>query len=95
MTNKNRRALIDELYDTGSSLERVTNLLLEDEVKGRAFYTVKDEQMAYDANIGFMIWNGEIQGTLNNMINLLSKNKRVCLFLDNENKLLLLKKLKI
>jgi len=40
LTNKNRKALIDELYDTGSSLERVTNLLLEDEVKGRAFYIV-------------------------------------------------------
>lgn len=72
---------------------KVVSVFTKDEVKGRAFYTVKDDQMAYDTDIGFMIWNGESQGTFNNMINLLNKNKRVCLFLDNENKLLLLKKI--
>ncbi|MGL5126172.1 MAG: hypothetical protein ACRC6U_09375 [Fusobacteriaceae bacterium] len=73
---------------------QVINAFAKENERGRAFYTVKDKKMANDADIGFMIWNGESEGTLNNMINLLKSNKRVCLFLNNENKLLLLKEIK-
>ncbi|MGL5931826.1 MAG: hypothetical protein ACRCY7_02815 [Cetobacterium sp.] len=72
----------------------VISAFAKDNERGRAFYTVKDKKMAHDADIGFMIWNGESEGTLNNIINLLKAGKRVCLFLDNENKLLLLKEFK-
>ncbi|MGL6023894.1 MAG: hypothetical protein ACRC0F_04695 [Cetobacterium sp.] len=71
----------------------VINAFAKENETGRAFYTVKDKKMALDSDIGFMIWNGESEGTLNNMINLLVSNKKVCLFLDKENRLLLLKKL--
>ncbi|MGL5988359.1 hypothetical protein [Cetobacterium sp.] len=73
---------------------KVISVFAKDNERGRAFYTVKDKKMANDADIGFMIWNGESEGTLNNMINLLKSHKRVCLFLNNENKLLLLKEIK-
>jgi len=42
------------------------------------FYTQKDVAMANRADYGFMIWNGESKGTLNNIINLIAQ-KKVCL----------------
>lgn len=62
-------------------------------VKNREYFTLKDRKMAETADIGFMIWNKKSQGTLNNMVNLLMLNKKVCLFLQEENKLILLKTL--
>jgi len=50
-------------------------------LKGFDFYTVKDEQMAKDADYGLMIWNGKSKGTFNNIINLIKYNKIVLLYL--------------
>lgn len=49
--------------------------------RGFEFYAYKDKQMALDADYGFMIWNGESRGTLNNMINLSSAGKKVLVYL--------------
>jgi len=38
--------------------------------------------MANSAEIGFMIWNGESKGTLNNIINLINQEKTCCVYLD-------------
>lgn len=59
----------------------------------REYFTEKDKKMAENADIGFMIWNKKSEGTLNNMVNLLILNKKVCLFTDNENKIYLLKRI--
>lgn len=50
-------------------------------LKGFEFYSQKDKAMAHDSDYGFMIWNGKSRGTLNNMINLLSEDKIVLLYL--------------
>lgn len=42
--------------------------------------------MAEDADIGYMIWNGERRGTFNNMINLLNQNKQVVLYFTQTQK---------
>lgn len=44
-------------------------------IKGFDFYAKKDEAMARNADFGFMIWDGEGKGTLNNMVNLIAENK--------------------
>lgn len=49
--------------------------------KGFDFYTIKDKQMARDADYGLMIWNGKSKGTFNNIINLVKLNKTVLLYL--------------
>lgn len=49
--------------------------------KGFDFYAKKDTQMARNADNGFMVWNGKSRGTLNNMINLVSQNKEVMVYL--------------
>lgn len=44
--------------------------------KGFNFYAVKDLQMAKEASYGFMIWDGQSKGTLNNVLNLLRLDKK-------------------
>lgn len=49
-------------------------------VKGFDFYAAKDMEMAKDTDYGFMIWNGESRGTLNNLINLVNLGKKSWLY---------------
>ncbi|GHV12814.1 hypothetical protein FACS1894219_06470 [Clostridia bacterium] len=66
----------------------VKNILVGDKIKGFDFYKQKDFAMAENADIGFLIWNGESKGTLNNIINLLDMGKQSVVYLTS-NKLLL------
>ena len=59
---------------------RVENVKVDSNIKGFDFYAQKDLKMVKDADIGFMIWNGESKGTFNNMINLLNMKKEVILY---------------
>lgn len=59
--------------------------------KGFDFYKQKDITMAAEADYGFMIWDGKSKGTLNNIINLISQEKEVLLFLAPYNKLMIIK----
>ena len=62
----------------------VHNVNVLSNVKGFEFYAQKDIQMAQDADNGFMIWNGKSKGTLNNIINLTSQNKKTKVYLTFE-----------
>ncbi|MDR0384134.1 MAG: hypothetical protein LBH47_02305 [Christensenellaceae bacterium] len=53
---------------------------------GRNLHAVKDIALAFDCDLGFMIWNGQSKGTMNNITNLIDKNKDVIIFLNNERK---------
>lgn len=61
--------------------------------KGFSFYAQKDIQMAKDADNGFMIWNGESKGTLNNIINLVAQNKKAMIYLIPSKKIIYVDKL--
>jgi len=39
------------------------------------YFARKDEKMSVDADCGFMLWDGESKGTLNNVLNLLEGEK--------------------
>lgn len=71
----------------------IKNVMVDDTVKGFDFFASKDEKMAESADYGFMIWNGESKGTLNNIINLLNMNKLVLLYYNNNKKFYKLKTL--
>lgn len=43
--------------------------------KDFAYYAMKDAQASLDADYGFMIWDGESKGTLNNVLNLIQQGK--------------------
>jgi hypothetical protein len=51
---------------------------------GFAFYALKDLRMAQEADYGFMLWDAKSNGTLNNMLNLLERNKKSLTWLSHE-----------
>ena len=48
--------------------------------KDFAYFAKKDTQMSLDADYGFMIWDGQSKGTLNNILNLLDNGKSVLVY---------------
>ena len=48
--------------------------------KDFAYFAMKDAAMALEADYGFMVWDGESKGTLNNVLNLLQQGKSVLLY---------------
>lgn len=69
----------------------VKNIQTDSTVHGFDFYKQKDIAMADDADYGFMIWDGESRGTLNNIINLISQNKKVLIYLTTNKRLFYIK----
>lgn len=51
--------------------------------KGRELYTLKDISMAQDADYALMIWDGESQGTLNNIKEMKRLEKKFYVVFDN------------
>lgn len=49
-------------------------------LKGFDYFSAKDKAMAHSADYGFMIWNGQSKGTLNNIINLIKKSKKTLMY---------------
>lgn len=75
---------------------KIENVAVNEKLKGYEFYAQKDKEMAKNADYGFMIWNGKSKGTLNNIINLVLKNKKVLIYfipkgkfvcIDDENRI--------
>ena len=58
----------------------VENIHVDSSLKGFEFYKQKDIAMANGADYGFMIWDGNSRGTLNNIINLVNQNKKVLVY---------------
>lgn len=54
--------------------------------KGFNYYAAKDMEMANAADYGFMIWNGQSKGTLNNIINLIDLKKKVLVYFTPDKK---------
>jgi len=52
------------------------------------FYAAKDVAMSEEADVGFMIWDGESQGTVNNILNLLERGKKVVVYHSPEKEFL-------
>jgi hypothetical protein len=50
------------------------------EKKDFSYFAAKDKEMSEQADYGFMLWDGRSKGTLNNIINLLQRNKYVLVY---------------
>lgn len=48
---------------------------VDSKLKGRAFYTQKDKEMAKKADYGLVLWDGKSAGSINNIFELLKKDK--------------------
>lgn len=69
----------------------VRNVPVPSYIKGFDFYKQKDVAMANEADYGFMIWDGESRGTLNNIINLIARGKRVLVYLTPKEEMIVIK----
>ena len=82
-------------YYAGLNYSKVTvyasNGIVRNQLKGFDFYQQKDIAMAEDADYGFMIWDGNSKGTLNNIVNLLFRNKKVLVYLAPYQKMISVK----
>ena len=58
----------------------VEQIYADNKIKDFAYYTTKDAKMAQVASYGFMIWDGESKGTLNNILNLLQLQKNILVY---------------
>lgn len=52
----------------------------EVKTKNLKFYMMKDAEMANRAEYGFMLWDGKSAGTINNVLNLLSNQKKTLIY---------------
>lgn len=59
---------------------KVKHIAVAPGIKGRAFYTQKDKEMAAAADYGFVLWDGKSPGSLNNIMELLRKNKKTLVY---------------
>lgn len=48
------------------------------------FYTAKDVAMSKEADFGLMLWDGKSVGTLNNVLNLVDRGKKVVVYFAPE-----------
>lgn len=71
----------------------VRNVTVPSYIRGFDFYKQKDIAMANEADYGFMIWDGESRGTLNNTINLVTQNKKVLIYLTKQQKMIVIRNL--
>lgn len=58
----------------------VKSIYVPSTVRGFDFFRQKDVAMANDADIGFMIWDGESRGTLCNILTLAKRGKTVLVY---------------
>jgi len=58
----------------------------ESKTKNIKFYMMKDAEMANKAEYGFMLWDGKSAGTINNVLNLLSKQKKTLIYFSPKKK---------
>lgn len=70
---------------------RIKNVPVSKALKGFDFYKEKDLAMAQEADYGFMIWDGESRGTLNNIIQLAQRNKEVVVHFPEQEKAFVVK----
>lgn len=59
--------------------------------KDFAYFAMKDARMSVEAEYGFMIWDGESKGTLNNVLSLIEQGKAVLVYRSQSREFLQIK----
>lgn len=63
---------------------QVRKIKVSPKLKGRDFYTQKDKEMAAIADYGFVLWDGKSAGSINNVFELLKREKSVVVYLSQK-----------
>ena len=62
----------------------VNEVSVNPKLKGRAFYTQKDKEMASQADYGLVLWDGKSVGSITNVYELLNNGKKAVVYLSQE-----------
>ncbi len=62
----------------------VNEVPVNPKLKGRAFYTQKDKEMAARADYGLVLWDGKSVGSITNVYELLKSGKKVVVYFSPE-----------
>ena len=62
----------------------VNEVSVNPKLKGRAFYTQKDKEMASQADYGLVLWDGKSVGSITNVYELLKSGKKAVVYLSPE-----------
>ena len=63
---------------------QVRRIEVSSKFKGRELYTQKDKEMAAEADYGFVLWDGKSAGSINNVFELLKREKTVVVYLSKK-----------
>lgn len=72
----------------------IQNIVAPKNAKGFQFYAAKDREMAKEADLGLMIWDGKSPGTVLNVLRLIRANKIAVLYNVPEKRVINIKTLK-
>jgi hypothetical protein len=62
-------------------------------LSGRAFYTLKDKEMARNADVGLVLWDGKSIGSINNILEMANQNKLVVVYFSHTREFINIKNL--
>lgn len=74
------------IYCTGNTCRnnvgawKIHSVEADKDLSGRAFYTLKDKEMARNADVGMVLWDGKSTGSFNNILEMASQNKPVVVY---------------
>ena len=60
------------------------NVVVDSKLSGREFYTQKDKEMAQQADLGFVLWDGKSTGSIANILELLKFKKKAVVYFGPE-----------
>jgi hypothetical protein len=63
---------------------QTANIIVPSHLSGREFYAEKDKKMAAQADYGFVLWDGKSVGSINNVIELVIREKPIIVYLSTE-----------
>lgn len=69
----------------------IHSVLVPDGLRGFEYYRQKDLAMVNEADFGFMIWDGESRGTLNNIVQLIKQGKQVLVHIPSRDETYIIK----
>jgi len=62
----------------------VREVAVDPDLRGRDFYTQKDKEMAATADYGLILWDGKSAGSINNVFELLKRDKTAAVYFSPE-----------
>ncbi|MBN1899941.1 hypothetical protein JW926_01290 [Candidatus Sumerlaeota bacterium] len=75
---------MDDMCRNNIGKWKINTVHCDKKVRDFSYYSQKDKIMSEEADYGLMLWDGKSKGTLNNILNLLERNKVALVYFSPE-----------